>query len=179
MGRLSELTPQTMSAAQRRVWQASLAGEKTPAFALHNAWLRSPELAARLIDTGLFLREHLSLAPRLRELAILIIAQRSNCAFAWVRHEGLARDAGIDADTLSALAAGRRPVFADPTDALVHDVCDQLERSRSLDDDIYQRAVAALGEQQLAELIAVAGYYVMAVMTLNAFNVRPAGAAPF
>ena len=179
MSRLTELTPKSMTPAQRRVWQESLNSERTAAFGLHNAWLRSPELAGRLIDTGLFLREQLALAPRLRELAILVIARRSNCAFAWVRHEGLAGDVGIEADILSALAAGQRPKFTDPADALIYDVCGQLDRTRSLDDEIYDRALAILGEQPLTELVAVVGYYVMAAMTLNAFDVRPAGAAPF
>ena len=181
MSRLAELTRETMSEAQRRVWDTALGGQRTPAFGLHNAWLRSPELAARLIETGLFLRQHLALSPRHRELAILIIVRRSNCAFAWVRHESLARDAGLDGETLAALAAGAKPAFADPTDDLVYQITDQLDRSRRLDDDLYARAVAELGEQALAELVAVAGYYVMAAMTLNTFDVRLAAgdAAPF
>ena len=57
----------------------------------------------------------------------------------------------------------------------------KLDRSRTLDDDLYQQAVDRLGEQALTELIAVAGYYVMVAMTLNAFAVRlaPGDPAPF
>lgn len=179
MGRLTELTSEAMTEAQRRVWHNSLNGQRSLAFGLHNAWLRSPELAGRLIDTGLFLREHLTLAPRLRELAILIIARRSDCAFAWARHEDLAREAGIEPGTLSALAAGQRPTLTDPTDKLVYDICDRLDRTRTLDDEIYRRSVASLGEQALSELVTVVGYYVMATMTLNAFDVRPHEPVPF
>ena len=179
MSRLADLSPAAMSEAQRRIWRTALKGERTAAFGLHNAWLRSPELAARLIDTGLFLREQLSLAPRCRELTILIMVRRSNCAFAWVRHENLARDAGIDDAVLVELAAGQKPHFADGTDELVYEICDQLDRTRALNDALYARAVATLGEQALAELVAVAGYYVMAAMTLNAFDVQPDAPAPF
>ena len=171
MGRLTELTPQTMTPAQRRVWHDVVGGQRTAAFGLHNAWLRSPELAEQLIGNGLFFREGLTLPPRLRELAILIMVRRSNCAYAWKRHESLALDAGVEGSVLASLAAGERPAFADPGDALVYDLCDQLDNSRALDDDLYRRSVGHLGEQALTELIAVAGYYVMVAMTLNAFAV--------
>ena len=179
MNRLTELTPQSMSPAQREVWNDVLDGQRTAAFGLHNAWLRSPKLAEQLIATGLFFRERLSLAPRLRELAILIMVRRSGCRFAWQRHETLARDAGIEPAILDAIAANTPPAFADPDDEITFDVCDQLDRSRTVDDALYQRAVDRLGEQALAELIAVAGYYVMVAMTLNAFAVElPPGDTP-
>ena len=181
MGRLTELTPETMTPAQRRVWDDVVGGQRTAAFGLHNAWLRSPELAEQLIGNGLFFREGLTLPPRLRELAILIMVRRSNCAYAWKRHESLALDAGVEPGILDALAADARPEFANPDDEIVYDVCDKLDRSRTLDDDLYQQAVDRLGEQALTELIAVAGYYVMVAMTLNAFAVRlaPGDPAPF
>ena len=171
MGRLTELTPETIDNAQPHVWDEVLGGQRTVAFGLHNAWLRSPELAEQLIGNGLFFREGLTLPPRLRELAILIMVRRSNCAYAWKRHESLALDAGVEDSVLASLAAGERPAFAEPGDALIYDICDQLDRSRTLDDDLYRRAVEHLGDQALTELIAVAGYYVMVAMTLNAFVV--------
>jgi 4-carboxymuconolactone decarboxylase len=171
MSRLAELTPKTMTPAQRRVWDDVVGGQRTAAFGLHNAWLRSPELAEQLIGNGLVFRERLALPARFRELAILTMVRRSNCAYAWKRHESLALDAGVEGGVLASLAAGEQPTFADPGDKIVYDVCDQLDRSRTLDDELYRRAVGHLGEQALTELIAVAGYYVMVAMTLNAFAV--------
>jgi 4-carboxymuconolactone decarboxylase len=46
---------------------------------------------------------------------------------------------------------------------------------------LYDAGVAAFGEQGLAELMAVIGYYTLVSMTLNAFEVEvaPGQTAPF
>jgi len=43
----------------------------------------------------------------------------------------------------------------------------------------YRRALAALGQEQLVELVAAVGFFVMVAMTLNAFGAPvPGGARP-
>ena len=43
----------------------------------------------------------------------------------------------------------------------------ELHEKHDVSDETYQRAVDALGEQGVADLIAVNGYYVLVAMTVN------------
>ena len=57
----------------------------------------------------------------------------------------------------------------------------QLTTAYEVDDATYQDALDVLGEDGLVELIGLAGLYVTASMTLNAFRipVRPGMARPY
>ena len=46
----------------------------------------------------------------------------------------------------------------------------ELSETKALGDATYGRAVAALGEELLVELISAAGLYTMVAMLLNAFD---------
>lgn len=54
-------------------------------------------------------------------------------------------------------------------------------QTNRLGDDLYPKAVAALGERGLTEIMAIIGFYTLLSFTLNAFKVRvPVGVqSPF
>ncbi len=53
-----------------------------------------------------------------------------------------------------------------------------LYRTRSLPNQLYQRALAEFGEAQLVELVTLAGYYGMIAFVLLGFEVEPAPGSP-
>ncbi len=58
-------------------------------------------------------------------------------------------------------------------------LCAELYRTREIGDATYARAIEALGEAGVVEIVAVAGFYTMVALTLNAFQVDiPDGGAP-
>jgi 4-carboxymuconolactone decarboxylase len=72
-------------------------------------------------------------------------------------------------------------VFEKADEAAIYHFTDQLTRTHEVDDAAYQAALDVLGEGGLMELIALAGLYVTASMTLNAFRipVRPGMERPY
>ncbi len=129
--------------------------------------LRSPEFMTRLQRLGEYLRYHSALGPRLTELVILLTARAWTQQFEWSLHVEAARAAGLSAATIAAIAVGRRPARLEADEAVVYDFVVELERTRSVGDAIYARAVAALGEQGIVDLLGVAGYYATLAMLLN------------
>jgi 4-carboxymuconolactone decarboxylase len=130
-------------------------------------WLRSPELAERLVKVGEYVRFNSSLPLRLNEFVILIIARLWTSQFGWFVHHPIALQAGLDPEVAADLAAGRHPVGMQPDEAVVYEFCMQMHRNRAVDDDVYAEALSRLGEQGVIDLIGVSGYYTIVAMTLN------------
>lgn len=131
------------------------------------ATLRSPELTRRLQHLGEYLRYDAALPDKLREMAILLTAREWRQGFEWDVHAPLAQQAGLGAETISAIAEARLPPSMDRTEALVYDVFTELHRDRGITDATYDAAVAQFGEQGVVDLIAIIGYYTTLAMVLN------------
>lgn len=110
---------------------------------------------------------------RLFELMILVVARNMSAQFEWFAHAPRAVEAGIARETVDAIAAHRTPDLTREDERMVYDVVTEMMTTRTLSQPSYDRALAALGLEQLVELIAGTGFYVMIAMTLNAFDVLP------
>ena len=100
-------------------------------------------------------------------MAILLVAREWTQDFEWDVHAPLAAAEGLDRDIIDAIAQGRRPAFAGGDEALVHDLFFELSRTRTLSDATYARAIEALGEQGVIDLVALIGYYATLAMIMN------------
>jgi 4-carboxymuconolactone decarboxylase len=178
MSRLSHLEPAKMTPQQKRVYDDLLSGPRGGARGPFNAWLRVPPLADHAQKLGAFCRFGTSLGPKLSELAIIITARHFKAEFEWYAHARLAREAGVPEAIISAVLANRRPEFEDERQASVHDFCATLFAKNRVDDATYKRAVAAVGEAGVVEIVGTIGYYSLVSLTLNAFQVElPDGVA--
>jgi 4-carboxymuconolactone decarboxylase len=176
MSRIPIPTLETMSAEQRRVYDAivGLRGGHMPA--PYRPALHSPELADKWQQLGELLRYRTGLPTRLSELAVLIVARHHNCQYVWAAHEPVALKAGVTADVAEAIKAGRRPDFERADESAVHDYCKELLESRFVGDAAYAAAVQHLDAKGVVELTCLLGYYVMVAMSLNAHGQsRPLG----
>jgi 4-carboxymuconolactone decarboxylase len=79
---------------------------------------------------------------------------------------------------IAAIAQGKRPARMARKEAVVYDFFESLERRRSVGDATYRRAVAALGEAGVIDLIGVIGYYTTLAMILNVARTPPPRGAP-
>ncbi len=78
-------------------------------------WVRSPELARRVIGMGNFLWERTSLERRIVELVICVTARFWESNVEWVAHSRAALQHGVAQETLDAIMAEHDPRSA-PTD---------------------------------------------------------------
>ena len=139
-----------------------------------NAMLYAPDVGHALQELGAAIRFRTSLTPRIREMAILVVAQAWDSAYERFSHEPIGRDAGLTEPEIEALRAGADPGFADEPERVAYSVVRSLTGPEAdLDDEQYAAATAALGEQALVELSTLVGYYVTLALQLRIFRVDP------
>jgi 4-carboxymuconolactone decarboxylase len=170
-----------MTPEQRRVYDAVVSGPRGALRGPLRAALHRPELADKWQQLGELLRYRTSLPAQLSELAILVTARYCQCDLEWHIHEQVAREAGLPRAVIEDLRAGKRPVAADADALAIYDYADELNRRKTVSDDVYQRVLKRWDVVGVVELTALIGYYTMVAMTLNAHAIPlPEGApSPF
>lgn len=133
----------------------------------YNVMLRSPIFADRIKRLLDYLRFDTSLPLRLNEFAILIQAKLWTSQVEWCAHYPIALKAGLPPSIADDLKAGIRPRNMKEDEAVVYDVCMTLSQEHEISDELFDRAVSVIGEQQLVDLIAVSGTYVTVAMLLS------------
>jgi 4-carboxymuconolactone decarboxylase len=172
--RLSPLQDATLSDTQRRIatqLEMGIPGSVKGAYA---TWLRTPKIAERVFRYEQVLHGHLLVPHPFVELVVLVTARFWTADELWAVHRDRALDVGLSADLIAAIAEHRMPNFASKDEATVHAFADGLLTQGRVNDDTFAQSVAQCGYQTVIELVAVAGFYSMVALTLNAFEVMPA-----
>jgi 4-carboxymuconolactone decarboxylase len=165
--RFPKLTPEQMTPAQRAVAAEITAGPRGEVRGPFIALLHNPELASRLQKMGEHLRWQGKLPPRLKELAVLVTARRWTCQHEWVMHSKLALEGGLAAETVAAIAAGRKPSHFSGEENAVYDFCLELHATGRAGDESFKEIENRFGLDGALELIALNGYYTLMAMVLN------------
>src|SRR3979490_2800097 len=132
----------------------------------YNPMIRSPVLGQRLFDLFYYLRWQTSVPTKLNEFAILIIGRQWRSQVEWFAHAPLAAKAGLSADIIAELKSGKRPSNMAEDEAVVYDFVTELTTTQKVSDETYARAKKVFNDQQIVDLTAVAGNYVMVAMIL-------------
>ena len=172
---MEQLNPEQQAVAADVLKQSS-AGLGGP----YGMLIKSPELLKRYLAMTEYLRQKTSLPHRLNEMAILLEARLWDAQYEWWAHEPLARKAGLSDAIIESIRNGNRPDAMQPDEAIVYDVVTELLNKRQLSDDTFGKAKQMLGEQQVVDLVAVTGFYVMvsAVVIGGRIAIPNGGAAP-
>jgi 4-carboxymuconolactone decarboxylase len=145
----------------------------------YNSLMRSPVLGQRLLDLFHYLRWETSVPMRLNEFAILIIGRQWRSQVEWFAHAPIAAKAGLSADIIAELKASKRPSNMAEDEALVYDFVTELTTTQKVSDETFARARKIFNDQQIVDLTAVAGNYVMVAMLLAmAEQTLPPGKEP-
>jgi 4-carboxymuconolactone decarboxylase len=142
-----------------------------------NAMLYAPPVGHALQELGAAIRFRTELAPRIREMAILVVAQAWDSAYERASHEPIGRLAGLTDEEIEALRGGADPRFPDKQEQAAYSVVRALTGpAADLGDEEYDAAVAVLGERALVELSTLVGYYATLALQMRIFRV-PAAAS--
>jgi len=166
--RLPPIPPEQWTDAQRAQAEAIIRGPRGALLPPFVPLLRSPELLAHAQRMGEFLRYRSSLGQRLSELTILLTARQWSQQVEWAIHAPLAEREGVAAETIAAIAEGRRPPAMRDDEAAVFAFCDELAHNRCVSDRTWAEAVKRFGECGAVELIGIVGYYAFLSMVMNA-----------
>jgi 4-carboxymuconolactone decarboxylase len=172
---MEQLNPEQQAVAAEVLKQSS-AGLGGP----YGMLIKSPELLKRYLMMTDYLRQKTSLPHRLNEMAILLEARLWDAQYEWWAHEPLARKAGLSDTIIGDIRDGKRPSSMQPDEAIVYDVVTELLNKRQLSDNSFGNAKQILGEQQVVDLVAVTGFYVMvsAVVIAGRIAIPNGGPAP-
>src|ERR1700738_3380688 len=130
------------------------------------------EQIMKVSSTGLggpynaMLRREASVPTRLNEFAILIIGRQWRSQVEWFAHAPLAAKAGLSADVIAELKEGKRPSKMAEDEALTYDFVTELTVTQKISDGTFARAKKIFNDQQIVDLTAVSGNYVMVAMIL-------------
>ena len=141
--------------------------------------LRSPEVMTRARAMGDYLRFRSSLPPRLSEFVILLTARRWTQQYEWNAHAPLAVKGGLKEQIVKAVADGRRPEGMAEDEEIVFALFDEIQKTQSVSDATYARALGKIGEQGIIDVMGITGYYTLLAMVMNtARTPLPDGAKP-
>jgi 4-carboxymuconolactone decarboxylase len=145
----------------------------------YNPMIRSPVLGQRLYDLFYYLRWQTSVPTKLNEFAILVIGRQWRSQVEWFAHAPLAAKAGLSDNIIAELKAGKRPSGMAEDEALVYDFVTELTTTQKVSDETWTRAKKVFNDQQIVDLTAVAGNYIMVAMLLAmAEETVPSGKEP-
>jgi 4-carboxymuconolactone decarboxylase len=164
--RFPQLTMDQLDAAQKSVGEEIVKVSSVGLAGPYNPMIRSPVLAQRLLDLFHYLRWETSVPMRLNEFAILIIGRQWRSQVEWYAHAPIAAKAGLSAEIIAELKAGKRPSNMADDEALVYDFVTELTATHKVSDQTYARAKKIFSDQQIVDLTAVSGNYVMVAMLL-------------
>jgi 4-carboxymuconolactone decarboxylase len=178
--RFPTLTPETMTADQKRAADAIQSGPRGSGLrGPFNALLQSPELCDLVQRVGAYVRFGSSIPPRLNELAIIMAGRKWTAQYEFYAHRRLALEAGLSPAIADAIAANQRPAGMAKDEETVYDFVSELLTTGKVSDAAFQRAKDAFGHRGVIDLVGAVGYYSLVSMTLNVAQVPlPAGVAP-
>jgi 4-carboxymuconolactone decarboxylase len=132
------------------------------------------ELASRMRPLGAGILAHPRLDPRERELLILRTCARAGAEYEWGVHAvAFGGPLGLSDQQLAATASGEAddPAWSD-ADALLLAAADALYDTNTIPDEIWAGLSARFAEDQLLEVIIVAGWYRVISYLVNTLRIE-------
>ena len=172
--RLPPIASARLTPAQREAVDAFKTARGADVTGPFHPLLRSPELMTRTRAMGDYLRFKSALPPQLSEFVILMTAREWSQQYEWNAHYPIAVKAGVNADTLQAIAEGRRPPSLTADESILYDFVRELHHTKAVSDATYDRALKRFGETGVMDTIGITGYYSLLGMVLNTSR-TPAG----
>ncbi len=172
--RLEEIAPEKLTRVQLAVLEAVQQGRgflPKP----FKIWLHSPRLAERMEALGTYLSKSSSLSDRELEIAVVVVARRLASPFVYDAHLRGAEKAGHPPAVIDALRHGDVPELATARERAVYEIARTANDPEPAPDEVYSAAVAVLGRDGLADVLALIGYYtaVGVAMKLHRVPVEP------
>jgi 4-carboxymuconolactone decarboxylase len=179
MTRVQDIPYDLLTSKQKRIFSeiaSTRSGSVRGPFAI---WLRLPEIADKANQFGKEIRVHGGLEKRLFELAILLTAREFSAQYEWFAHAESALAAGLSKESIEAIRDDLVPNLEREDEKLTLDIVTELNRTKSLSQRSYERALSVLGLDSLIQLVTTTGFYTMVAMMLNAFDAPvPGGVIP-
>lgn len=131
---------------------------------------RHPDLAEAYLGFGVYLLFRSTLPPRVREITILRIAHRYQCAYEWAHHVAIADTTGLTEADIDGI---RRGELSTDFDRMLLAAVDELDEKSQLSDTTWNTLSDFLDERQRMDLVFTVGGYAMIATAFNTFGIQP------
>jgi 4-carboxymuconolactone decarboxylase len=135
-----------------------------------STFVNHPDLTRSYLTFSFYLLTRSTLAPRLRELAVLRIAHLASCAYEWDEHVAMGKREGLSDDDIAALQHGDA---TDEFDQTVLTAVDELVEKTRITDETWAALGERMDKRELMDFVFTVGGYHMLAMALNTFGVEP------
>jgi 4-carboxymuconolactone decarboxylase len=134
-----------------------------------STFVRHPALTKEFLRFNVHLLFRSTLPPRLRELAILRVAHRTDSEYEWVQHVKIGMREGLTDAEIAGVARG---VAADEFDSTVLTGVDELMDNFELSDATWSALSERLDERQRMDFVFTIGCYITVAMALKTFGIE-------
>ncbi|MHC9296179.1 carboxymuconolactone decarboxylase family protein [Mycobacterium sp. LTG2003] len=131
--------------------------------------VRHPDLTRAYLPFNAYLLQGSRLPPRIREVALLRIVLRCDCAYLWTHHLPIARQAGLTDEDIDGIRSGHCP---DAHDDVIVCAVDDLVAFHTITQSTWDRLAEFLDENQRMDLVFLIGGYQLLALAVNAFGVQ-------
>jgi 4-carboxymuconolactone decarboxylase len=175
-GRYTEISVERMTAEQQAGYRLLVDGPRGRLPGPYRVWVHNPKLVHAIAPLGdHFTPGQSALSEREREIAVLVICSTWGAVYPTNAHERRGKEVGLPAAVVEAIVAGRPVALPNEREGVVYDVALALAGGRLIPQDLYDRAVKALGHDGITDVIVLIGYYTCVSLTMNFYAVPASG----
>ncbi|NQW24078.1 MAG: carboxymuconolactone decarboxylase family protein [SAR202 cluster bacterium] len=171
MARLSAVTRDQLKPEDYEYFD-SIVGTRGSIRGPYGVLLHSPKLAARVADTGAFVRYEFGIPEALKETVIITTAKEMQSQYEFSAHARLARAAGVSDETIKAIATGTAPAGLSGDELLLVGYVKELLQKHKVSDATYKALVERFGEQDTLHLAVLVGHYMLVAQVLATLDVE-------
>ncbi len=134
--------------------------------------LHSPDLAARVADTGAYVRFDFDMPESLKETVIITAAAHQKSQYEFAAHARLARQAGVPESSIKAIAQGTAAEGLSGDEELLVRYTTELLRNRKISDSTFNAVKEKWGDRGVVDVTTLIGHYLLVAQILAAFDVE-------
>ena len=171
MARIESVNREELAEDDQQYYDA-IVGTRGSVRGPYGVLLNSPKLAARVADTGAFVRFEFGQPEALKETLIIATAKEMAQQYEFSAHARLARQAGVSDETIKAIADGTAPEGLEGDEALLVNYVHELLRQHRVSDQTFKAMADRFGEADTLHFTVLCGHYLLVAQVLTAFDVE-------
>ena len=170
MSRLDNITREELK-PEDQVFFDEIVGSRGSIRGPYGVLLHSPKVAARVANTGTYVRFEFDMPESLKETVIITTAKEIKSQYEFSAHARLAREAGVSDDTIKAIADGTAPQGLSGDEETLVKYTQELLRNHKVSDATYEAVKSRFGVQGTLDTTVLIGHYLLVGQVLAAFDV--------
>ena len=171
MARLPNVTREQLKSEDQQYYD-EIVGSRGSVRGPYGVLLYSPNLAARVANTGTYVRFESDMPNNLKEVVIIATAREIKSQYEFTAHARLAREANVSDETIKAIAQGTAPQSLSGDEELLVRFTQQLLRDHKVNDATYSAVKDRFGVQGTVDLTGLIGHYLLVGQFLAVFDVE-------